>query len=113
MCIRDSNYASGLDSTTGDSEITSCTLLYDKTNKKLYAYRMKASNSGGGSFIDSSNDEACLLAKNVEQFDVKVNPDEDSFAITMKLQDAQTAASYTVDGVVSLRNSNVLKAHSN
>ena len=107
------NYASGLDSTTGDSEITSCTLLYDKTNKKLYAYRMKASNSGGGSFIDSSNDEACLLAKNVEQFDVKVNPDEDSFAITMKLQDAQTAASYTVDGVVSLRNSNVLKAHSN
>ena len=74
---------------------------------------MKASNSGGGSFIDSSNDEACLHAKNVEQFDVKVNPDEDSFAITMKLQDAQTAASYTVDGVVSLRNSNVLKAHSN
>ena len=54
-----------------------------------------------------------MIAKNVEQFDVKVNPDEDSFAITMKLQDAQTAASYTVDGVVSLRNSNVLKAHSN
>lgn len=40
---------------------------------------MKASNSGGGSFIDSSNDEACLLAKNVEQFDVKVNPDEEKF----------------------------------
>lgn len=54
-----------------------------------------------------------VLAKNVEQFSVRINPDEDSFAITMKLQDPQTAASYTTDGVVSLRNSNVLKQHSN
>ena len=107
------NYASGLDASSGDSQITSCTLVYDATNKRIYAYRMDATHAGGSSFIDSSNDESCVLAKNVEQFSVRVNPDEDSFAITMKLQDAQTAASYTVDGVVSLRNSNVLKAHSN
>ena len=107
------NYASGLDASSGDSQITSCTLVYDATNKRIYAYRMDATHAGGSSFIDSSNDESCVLAKNVEQFSVRVNPDEDSFAITMKLQDPQTAASYTTDGVVSLRNSNVLKQHSN
>lgn len=107
------NYASSLDTTSGDSVLTSCTLIYDKTNKKLYAYRMKQKNAGGNSFVDSSLDATTVLAKDVEEFTVKVNPDEDSFAITMKLQDAQTAASYTVDGVVSIRNSNVLKTPAN
>lgn len=107
------NYASSLDTTSGDSVLTSCTLIYDKTNKKLYAYRMKQKKAGGNSFVDSSLDATTVLAKDVEEFTVKVNPDEDSFAITMKLQDAQTAASYTVDGVVSIRNSNVLKTPAN
>lgn len=106
------NYSSGLDS-SGDSIITSCTLVYDKEAKKIYAYRMNAADPGGDAIVDATADESYVLVKNVEQFSVRVNPDEGSFAITMKLQDAQTAASYTVDSVVSLRNSNVLKAHSN
>lgn len=106
------NYSSGLDS-SGDSITTSCTLVYDKAAKKIYAFRMNAADAGGDAIVDAATDESCVLVKNVEQFSVRVNPDEDSFAITMKLQDPQTASSYTTDGVVSLRNSDVLKQHSN
>lgn len=57
------NYASGLDASSGDSQITSCTLVYDATNKRIYAYRMDATHAGGSSFIDSSNDESWCSCK--------------------------------------------------
>jgi hypothetical protein len=57
--------------------------------------------------LGSSDDY--VLCKNVDNFSIQVDPDNDSFSIKIDLVDSKNAASYTVSGVVTLRNSHVLK----
>ena len=52
-----------------------------------------------------------VLCKNVKDFKLQVNPEDDSFAVILSLEDPITAASYDVQGVVNMRNSYVLKKH--
>lgn len=100
------NYASGLKS-NGDSVITSCTITYDKAEKKLYVYKSPNLTS----FFDASEADGTVLCKDVKDFKLQINPDEDSIAITLELEDSTTAASYKINGVVGIRNSYVLKKH--
>ena len=44
-------YASGLDTTTGDSIMTDCTLVYNDADDKIYVYK---TNGGSNAFVDAS-----------------------------------------------------------
>lgn len=101
-------YASGLDTTTGDSIMTTCTLVYNDADDKIYVYK---TNGGSNAFVDASGKDDSVLCKNVKDFKLQVNPEDDSFAVILSLEDPITAASYDVQGVVNMRNSYVLKKH--
>lgn len=100
------DYASALD---GDAKsvITSCTLTYDPAEKKIYVYK----SADQLPFYDASEADGSVLCKDVKNFVLQINPDEDSIAITLELEDSTTAASYKINGVVGIRNSYVLKKH--
>jgi type II secretory pathway pseudopilin PulG len=100
-------YASGLDD-SGDTITTACTLKYDEANSILYMYRV-TKTPGDPVFTDLGNSDDYILCKNVNDFSIQVDPDNGSFRVKMELVDNKTAASYTISGIVSLRNSNVLK----
>lgn len=102
-------YASGLDTTTGDSIMTECTLVYNDADDKIYVYKNNV--SGTDTFVDASGEDDGVLCKNVKDFKLQVNPEDDSFAVILSLEDPITAASYDVQGVVNMRNSYVLKKH--
>lgn len=61
--------------------------------------------------MDASGKDDSVLCKNVKDFKLQVNPEDDSFAVILSLEDPITAASYDVQGVVNMRNSYVLKKH--
>lgn len=108
-------YASDLKS-DGTSVYTYCTLKYDDATKKLYVYKTSSSDDGfneveAAKFYDNSSANDSVVCKNVEQFKLQVNPDTGTFAIILELDDPQTSAQYDMNGVVSLRNSFVLKKH--
>ena len=108
-------YASDIDSSNSDknSIYTCCTLKYDAGSDKIYISRVASTDTSNyaiaeGKFVIGTE----VFCKYVSDFYLQVNPDEDSFAVTLDLEDSDTAVSYDVNGVVSLRNSYVLKAHS-
>ena len=100
------NYASAIED-DGSSVITSCTLTYDANEKKIYVYKSADQNS----LYDASEADGTVLCKDVKDFRLQINPNEDSIAVTLELEDPTTAASYSVNGVVGIRNSYVLKKH--
>lgn len=78
-----------------------------RQRKKLYVYKSPNLTS----FFDASEADGSVLCKDVKNFVLQINPDEDSIAITLELEDSTTAASYKINGVVGIRNSYVLKKH--
>jgi type II secretory pathway pseudopilin PulG len=101
-------YASGLDASY-DTIKKACTLKYDKNKKVLYMYRVTKTSGTDPVFTDLGDSDEYILCKNVDNFSIQIDPDNDSFSIKLDLVDNKTAASYTVSGVVTLRNSHVLK----
>ncbi len=101
-------YASDIqeDATTKmkNSVYTYCTLKFDATAKCIYIYRTASATENYGNSTD-------ILCKNVENFQLQVNPDTGTFAIILDFKDPKTGIKYSYDGVVSLRNSFVLKKH--
>lgn len=100
----------------GANIYTYCTLKYDETEKKLYVYKTNSNDAGfdevaASKIHDNSSAGDSVVCKNVEQFKLQVNPDTGTFAIILELDDPQTSAQYDMNGVVSLRNSFVLKKH--
>ena len=100
----------------GANIYTYCTLKYDETEKKLYVYTTNSNDAGfdevaASKIHDNSSAGDSVVCKNVEQFKLQVNPDTGTFAIILELDDPQTSAQYDMNGVVSLRNSFVLKKH--
>lgn len=100
----------------GANIYTYCTLKYDETEKKLYVYKTNSNDAGfdevaASKIYDNSSASDSVVCKNVEQFKLQVNPDTGTFAIILELDDPQTSAQYDMNGVVSLRNSFVLKKH--
>jgi hypothetical protein len=123
-------YASTLDTTSF------CTIKYDETAKKLYINRVDVKESDYeqlqsdlasddvtkknaaqtklvkyNAYTDSTSTEGTVLANNVSNFQLQVNPDDDSVAIVIEFEDSKTGEDYKVTGVVGLRNSFVLKKH--
>lgn len=101
-------------------KITSATIKYDETAKRLYLVRTAdytsaeyAADTTGKytSYIDDGGEKGTLLAKNVSGFTLQVNAENNSVAIIIDLEDEQTGQTYEVTGVVGLRNSYVLKEH--
>ena len=91
-------------------------MKYDETEKKLYVYKTNSNDAGfdevvASKIYDNSSAGDSVVCKNVEQFKLQVNPDTGTFAIILELDDPQTSAQYDMNGVVSLRNSFVLKKH--
>lgn len=108
-------YASGLDA-SGNTIYTGCTLEFDSTAHELLIYRYRsdvpAYYSGFmNSFIENDSGVDDILCKNVANFQLQVNPETGSVAIILELEDTKTSATYEMQGVVSLRNSFVLKRH--
>lgn len=101
-------YASGLNPTTGDSIRTTCTLVYNDADDKIYVHK---TNGGSNAFVDASGEDDSVLCKNVKDFKLQINPEDDSFSVILSLEDPVTAVSYDVQGVVNIRNSYVLKKH--
>ncbi len=105
-------YASEIDG-SGDSVYTCCTLKYDTGTRKIYISRVASTDTTN---FANAEDKFVIgtevFCKYVSDFKLQVNADEDSFAVTLNLEDTDTAVSYDMNGVVSLRNSYVLKAHS-
>ncbi|MGN0395849.1 MAG: type II secretion system protein [Coprococcus sp.] len=101
-------YASGIveDSLTGlkDSVYTYCTLKYDEAARCIYINRTTTPTEN---YVDSTD----ILCKNVENFQMQVNPETGTFAVIMEFKDPKTGIEYSYNGVVSLRNSFVLKKH--
>ncbi len=106
-------YASDLvDNSTTDSKdtiYTYCTLVYDSENEVIYINKTTDTSKEGTFVYDSSNSD--VLCKDVKSFTLQVNPDEDSFSITIELADDITSKDYSISGVVNLRNSYVLTKH--
>lgn len=112
-------YASGLDD-AGSTIYSECTISYDDAADKLYMYRVDESdatfdpvNIGKIYWMDSNYSSASnyVLCKNVSDFKLQVSPETGTFAVVLELDDNATSASYESKGVVSLRNSFVLKKH--
>jgi hypothetical protein len=72
-------------------------------------YRVTKTSGTDPVFTDLGDSDEYILCKNVDNFSIQIDPDNDSFSIKLDLVDNKTAASYTVSGVVTLRNSHVLK----
>lgn len=110
-------YASGIDSSTGDNIYTYCTLSYDKTKKNIYIYRISSDEAGFNStqhtqyMYDYSDKDGNILCKNVESFKLQVNAETGTIAILLDFKDSKANVTYDLGGVVSLRNSYVLKKH--
>ncbi len=103
-------YGSAIDSTEArDTEFTYCTIIYDADHEVIYVHK-STDASDESSFVYTANSED-VLCKDVKSFRLQVNPDEDSFSITIDLEDDLTSVSYSVSGIVSLRNSYVLTKH--
>jgi hypothetical protein len=64
-----------------------------------------------GAYTYKTTTEGTVLANNVTNFQLQVNPDDDSVAIVIEFEDSKTGEDYDVTGVVGLRNSFVLKKH--
>lgn len=62
-------------------------------------------------YIDGSSMKGNILAKNVSGFKVEVNPDDNSVNLEISFYDSRTNQSYSVNGVVGIRNSYILKQH--
>lgn len=108
-------YASDIDA-SGNTIYTSCTLQFDKSNQELRVYRYRSDTTPydvtmAESFVQNNGTDN-ILCKNVSNFQLQVNAETGSFAIILELDDDLTSASYDMAGVVSLRNSYVLKEHS-
>lgn len=103
-------YASGIDA-DGDTIYTCCTLTYSEADGKIYAYKCDGGSTYDGVFVDASNASDGVFCKYVDDFKLQVNPDEDSISVVLDLEDTRSAYSYSLSGVVGLRNSYVLKAH--
>ncbi len=109
-------YASGIDETTKDNIYTYCTLKYDETDRNIYVYRYSSDEVSFNEqysryYLDYSSEEGNILCKNVDKFQLQVNPETGTFAIIMEFSDPKAGTSYDINGVVSLRNSFVLKSH--
>lgn len=110
-------YASGIDETTKDNIYTYCTLKYDETARNIYVYRISTDDASFTSwtheqnFLDYSTEEGNILCKNVDKFQLQVNPETGTFAVILDFSDPKVGTSYDINGVVSLRNSFVLKSH--
>lgn len=110
-------YASGIDATTKDNIYTYCTLKYDEAKRNIYVYRISTNDalfSAGThaqNYIDNSTEEGSILCKNVDKFQLQVNPETGTFAIILDFSDPKVGTTYDINGVVSLRNSFVLKKH--
>ena len=112
-------YASGLDA-SGNTVYSECTISYDDDADKLYMYRVDESdasfdtaNIGKIYWMDSTytNASEYVFCKNVSDFKLQVSPETGTFGVVLELNDNATSASYESKGVVSLRNSFVLKKH--
>lgn len=109
-------YASNLATTPTGEVVTvnsGCTLHFDEANHQILIHRYSETSSPQAwaenfMIADSTADVFC---KNVEEFQLQVNAETGSFAIILKLKDARTTATYDMEGIVSLRNSFVLKRH--
>lgn len=113
-----------------------CTITFDKANHKLYIYRDEISEKDYEKWKleadsddqtkkdnaraelrrtevirDGSSENGTLLAKNVENFQLQVNPDDNSVALLISFKDNKTSETYDTTGIVGLRNSFVLKKH--
>lgn len=112
-------YASGINKTTKDNIYTYCTLKYDPVSRNIYVYRISSDDplyatspfAYGECFNDYSSVEGYILCKNVDKFQLQVNPETGTFAVILDFSDPKVGTSYDINGVVSLRNSFVLKSH--
>lgn len=99
----------------GDSIYTVCTLKFDKTTHELSVYKHRSDESGyssaNDSYVVNNSGIDDILCKNVANFQLQVNPDTGTFAIILELEDPRTSVTYDMEGIVSLRNSFVLKRH--
>lgn len=123
-------YSSELDKTAF------CTITYSKTDKKLYVFRQEMSDetlnqakqdlkssdsakvnqaqavlSSCTKYVDASSKKGTVLANNVKNFQLQVNPADNSVAVIIGFEDTKTKETYKVTSVVGLRNSFVLKKH--
>lgn len=123
-------YSSELDKTAF------CTIIYSKTDKKLYVFRQEMSDetlnqakqdlkssdsakvnqaqavlSSCTKYVDASSKKGTVLANNVKSFQLQVNPADNSVAVIIGFEDTKTKETYKVTSVVGLRNSFVLKKH--
>lgn len=108
-----------------------CTIQYDSDKKVLYIARAADKDNPDSTsisdeklnanpdlytttynkYIDGSSMKGNVLAKNVSGFKVEVNPDDNSVNLEIGFYDSSTNQSYSVNGVVGIRNSYVLKQH--
>jgi prepilin-type N-terminal cleavage/methylation domain-containing protein len=120
-------YASGIDA-SGGTIYSYCTLKYDDAKDKIFVCRPQTDDSlystyasydasDSAVFFDTkpngSTDEAAdsVYCKNVANFQMQVNASTGTFAIILELEDNTASSTYNLNGVVSLRNSFVLKKH--
>lgn len=83
-----------------DTEKLCSTIVYDKDKKSIYLNRDTTA-------IDFTPNENNRIADNCTEFTIKVAPDKNSVTLKLTLSDA--GYSYTVGGVVNIRNNNILK----
>ncbi len=83
-----------------DTEKLCNTIVYDKDKKSIYLNRDTTA-------IDFTPNENNRIADNCTEFTIKVAPDKNSVTLKLTLSDA--GYSYTVGGVVNIRNNNILK----
>ncbi len=83
-----------------DTEKLCNTIVYDKDRKSIYLNRDTTA-------IDFTPNENNRIADNCTEFTIKVAPDKNSVTLKLTLSDA--GYSYTVGGVVNIRNNNILK----
>lgn len=62
-------------------------------------------------FLTDTSADGILLAKNVTDFKLQLNQDDNSIAVTIAYEDPDTGEKYKSTGVVGIRNSFVLKRH--
>lgn len=108
-------YASDLDA-SGNTIYTACTLEFDAAAHELLIYKYRSDVAGYNenamkAYIENNSGVDDILCKNVANFQLQVNPETGTFAIILELEDGKTSVTYDMEGVVSLRNSFVLKRH--
>lgn len=112
-----------------------CTVSFDEKNHQLFIYRnevndndykkweLAAGSSGSAkdeaikniqnkqAIINGQSMDGTLLAKNVESFQLQVNPSNNSVVLMIGFKDERTGQTYDATGIVGIRNSFVLKKH--